>query len=87
MSCLDIFVVSRELLPFVMSLVIDSEGKFAVTRAVKTGSSYKRVQSDHFTCILTLTDLPRVKERRGDKQVGLESPEGGRMGDIQNTLK
>ena len=69
LSCLDIFVVSRELLPFVKSLVIDSERKFTVTRAVKAGSRYKAVPSDHFTCILTLTDLPRVQERRGDKQV------------------
>ena len=52
MSCLDMFVVSRELLPFVKSLVIDSERKFAVTRAVREGSSYKAVPSDHFTCIL-----------------------------------
>ena len=69
MSCLDLFVVSRELLPFVKSLEIDADRKFTVTRAVRAGSRYKAVPSDHFTCILTLTDLPRVQERRGDKQV------------------
>ena len=69
MSCLDMFVVSAELLPYVQSLVIDSKREMAVTRAVKVGTRYKAVPSDHFTCILTLTDLPRVQERKGENQV------------------
>ena len=63
------FVVSAELLPYVQSLVIDSKREMAVTRAVKVGTRFKEVPSDHFTCILTLTNLPRVQERKGEKQV------------------
>ena len=63
------FVVSAELLPYVQSLVIDSKREMAVTRAVKVGTRYEAVPSDHFTCILTLTDLPRVQESKSEKQV------------------
>ena len=69
MSCLDLFIVSSNLLPYVKELVIDSERKFAVSRAVKQGNSYKQVYSDHFSCFLTLTDLPRVRERREEDRV------------------
>ena len=67
-SCLDLFVVSRELLPFVSKLVIDSKREMAVGRAVKMGSNYQMVYSDHFTCLLTLADLPREKEIKQQKQ-------------------
>ena len=53
-SCLDLFIVSRELLPYVSNLYIDSGRKIAVSRAVKKGASYKLVFSDHYTCLLTL---------------------------------
>ena len=69
MSCLDLFIVSCELLPYVKELFVDSNRKFAVSRAVKMGNSYKQVFSDHFSCFLTLTDLPRVRERRAETQV------------------
>ena len=67
MSCLDMFVVWAELLPCFQSLVIDSKQEMAVTRSVKVGTRYEAVPSDHFTCILTLTDLPRVQERKCEK--------------------
>ena len=67
-SCLDLFVVSRELLPYVKKLEIDSQREMAVGRSVKMGSKYKMVYSDHYTCLLTLSDLPRMKETRQQKQ-------------------
>ena len=66
-SCLDLFVVSRELEPHVTSLVIDQGREVTVARAVREGGVTRLVHSDHHTCLLTLTDLPRrkeVKERR-----------------------
>ena len=68
MSCLDMFVVSRELLPYVQKLNIDSQREMAVGRSVKMGSKYQMVYSDHFTCVMTLSDLPRVKEAMQQKQ-------------------
>ena len=60
---------ARELLPFVKKLNIDSDQKLAVGRAVKRGQKYEVVKSDHFTCLLTLADLPRIQERKGEDQV------------------
>ena len=68
-SCLDLFIVSKELLPYVTSLKIDSERKRTVARAVKMGAIYSNVYSDHYSCILTLTGLPRIQERRRESRV------------------
>ena len=40
----------------------------AVGRSVKMGTVYKMVYSDHFTCLLTLSNMPKVKEARQQKQ-------------------
>jgi hypothetical protein len=68
-SCLDLFVVSSELRPYVKSLMVDSDREITVSRAVRRGSGYQRVYSDHYTCILTLGNLPRVRERKEEKRV------------------
>ena len=68
-SCLDLFIVSKELLPYVTSLKIDSERKWTVARAVKMGAIYSNVYSDHYSCILNLTGLPRIQERRRESRV------------------
>jgi hypothetical protein len=69
LSCLDLCVVSRELLPYVDNLVIDSKREMAVARAVKMGKKFKMVYSDHFTCLLTFNNLPRRQEAKETKQV------------------
>ena len=69
LSCLDLFIVSRELLPYVKSLVIDSDRRRAIGRVVRMGAKYQTVNSDHFTLILTLTNLPRVQEKKEEKRV------------------
>jgi hypothetical protein len=61
--------VSRELLPFVQKLVIDSGRDMAVARAVKMGRKYELVYSDHFTCLLSFSNLPRRQEAKEAKQV------------------
>ena len=59
MSCLDLWIVSRELLPHVSSLVIDKEKKITPHRAVKEKKRYKLVYTDHLSSILYLKDLPK----------------------------
>ena len=68
-SCLDLFIVSRELLPYVKSMKIDSKREITVARAVRMGDIYSNVYSDHYSCILTLENLPRIQERRGENKV------------------
>ena len=69
LSSLDLFIVSRELRPYVKSLVIDSDRRVAIGRVVRMGAKYQTVNSDHFTVILTLTNLPRVQEKNEEKRV------------------
>ena len=68
MSCLDLFIVSKELSPYVEKLQIDCERKMPIARAVKMGATYQLVHSDHYTCLLTLTGLPRVRMGRQQKK-------------------
>ena len=78
MSCLDMFIISRELLPYVKKLRIDSKREMAVGRAVKRGGQYEMVYSDNFTSLLTISDLPRENEIKQQKQtVWNLSKEGG----------
>ena len=82
-SCLDLFIVSRELLPFVKQLEIDSDQDLAVGRAVKRGQNYEVVKSDHFTCFLTFAGLPRIQESKGEDQVVWNLPRKGGWGYFQ----
>ena len=59
LSCLDLFVISKELRPYVSSLLIDSKKEMAVARAVKQVGKPRLIYSDHFSCLLTLENLPR----------------------------
>ena len=59
LSCLDLFIVTKELKPHVLSLRIDSEREMAVARAVKQGGKARLTYSDHFSCLLELKNLPR----------------------------
>ena len=51
-------MASRELTPFINKLTIDKKRKMAVYRVIKAKKSYKKVFSDHYTCLLTLKNLP-----------------------------
>ena len=66
---MDLFIVSRELLPYVNNLLIDLKSEFAVGRLIKIGNTYKRIFLDHYTSILTLKDLPTVQKEKGEKAV------------------
>ena len=68
LSCLDLFVTSRELLPYIEKLEIDSEREFTPARAVKEKGKYKKVFTDHFSSLLTLKNLPKKKENNSKKK-------------------
>jgi exonuclease III len=62
LSCLDLFVVSQDLRPYVSSLVIDSQQRFSPARAVRGKEGSRLVYSDHYPVLLTLSGLPRGRE-------------------------
>ena len=68
LSCLDLFVASRNLLPYVSKLVVDSKRKMAVYRVKRTKNKYKRIYSDHYSNLLTLSNLP-LSENKEEKKV------------------
>ena len=68
MSCLDLFVASKELLPYIEKLVIDKKEKFTPGRAIKKKGKYKLINTDHYSCLLTIKDLPQKRERSIEKR-------------------
>ena len=58
-SCLDLFIVCKELRPYVKRLEIDSEKKLGISRVEKSKKGIHRfVYPDHFPVLLTLENLP-----------------------------
>ena len=48
-SCLDYFICSKNLRPYIKKLLIDSERKFALLRVIHKDGKFKAVLADHFT--------------------------------------
>ena len=71
LSCLDLFVVSRDVVPYIRSLEIDSKRKIDIARVDrnKKRGTFWLVYSDHFPVVLTLNNLPLAKEEREEKVV------------------
>ena len=69
LSCLDLFVVSSDLRPYVKELMIDSERKIAPFRLINKGnqSKPKLIYSDHFTCVIKFEKLQKRKRRKKEK--------------------
>ena len=65
------FIVSKELKPYIRKLEIDNERKLGIARAKKNKKKgrYKLVFPDHFPLILTLENLPLEKEEKQEKIV------------------
>ena len=81
-SCLQLFVVSTELKPFVSKLYIDSGRTMWVARPVRQKGGFRLVHSDHYPCLLTLKNMPWVsrkesKEKREKKVQWNLAKEGG----------
>ena len=67
--CLDLFIVSRELRPFVSKLFVDSARSMKIARVLRNKNKVQLVYPDHYPVLLTLTGLPRVKEHKQEKVV------------------
>ena len=60
-SCLDIAISSRNLLPFVKSVVIDKERKCTPKRVISKKGEFLSVYTDHFTMEIKLSEMPKRK--------------------------
>ena len=68
-SCLDLFIVNKELKPYISKLEIDSERKLGIARVEKKSKKYRLIYPDHFPVLLTLENLPLRKEEKQEKIV------------------
>ena len=65
-SCIDLLICSVGLRPYIQSLLIDSNGKYAMKRPVIVKGRAKLIFTDHFTIILRMKNIPlagRTKEK------------------------
>ena len=69
LSCLDLFIVSRELKPYVSKLLIDSDRKFKIGRTLKSKGKHKFIYPDHFPWLLPFVYLPKEREQKEEKLV------------------
>ena len=67
-SCLDLALASRALLPFVKEVLVDSERKYAPRRVVTKGKNLGLHFADHFPLVIKL-EMPKA-ETIPDKDVG-----------------
>ena len=64
LSCLDLFIATTNLRPYVKKLTIDSTGSLGIASTGVRKGKLVTTRSDHFPCILTLEGLPRVEQRK-----------------------
>ena len=64
LSCLDLFICSAGLAPYVRRLLIDSKRDISMKRSVYKRGKHRIIHADHFTTLLEFSpELPRVKEK------------------------
>ena len=64
LSCLDLFICSTGLAPYVKRLWIDSKRELAMKRGVRRGGKFRTIFADHFTNLLEFSkDLPKVNTK------------------------
>ena len=71
LSCLDLFIVCKEVKPYIAKMEIDSERKLGIAKVEKSKKKgkYRLVYSDHYPVLLTLENLPLEKEEKKEKIV------------------
>ena len=76
-SCLDLVMVSENLLPYLSSLLVDTRREYSPCRITKKQGRLVRVYSDHYTMVLSMKNLPRRKVMPAKQSNwNLKKPEG-----------
>ena len=77
LSCLDLFIATTNLRPYVKKLVIDSGGSLGIASTAMKKGKLVTTRSDHFPCILTLEGLPRLEQKKEKETKWNLAKEGG----------
>ena len=76
LSCLDLAIGSRNLLPFLESMVVDSDRKFTPQRAVYIRGRLTVKPTDHFSLLLGLK-MPRKEKKQKQPTIWNKQKPGG----------
>ena len=60
-SCIDLCIVSANLMPYVTKVVIDSKQLFCAKKVVRSAGKEKLIRSDHYPLIVSLENIPLAK--------------------------
>ena len=63
-SCLDLCIISVNLLPFIAKVQVDKDRKFTPRRVIKRKKEIKSIFTDHFSIKVELKGLPRSKNKK-----------------------
>ena len=63
-SCIDLAIVSADLLQYVSSLLVDVKKEFSMFRVKKLKKQTKLIPSDHFPLVIKLKNLPTRRIKR-----------------------
>ena len=67
-SCLDLVIISRNLLPFIHRLVVDVEQQFTPFRVIKRKDRLVSCYTDHFSLKIIMSGMPSARNIQNVKQ-------------------
>ena len=76
LSCLDLAIGSRNLLPFVQSVKIDCKKQFTPKRVIYVGGRMKTIFTDHFSLLVELK-MPRLEKKEKAPTMWNKNKPGG----------
>ena len=76
-SCLDLIIVSINLLPFITKVEVDNKRKFTPRRVMKRKDKIVTIFSDHFSTKVEMKGIPRVKNENSRKSTWNIGKPGG----------
>ena len=59
-SCIDLVILSANLMPYLTKMQVDSEQKFCSKKVIRTKGKQKVIRSDHLPIIVELAKMPKA---------------------------
>ena len=77
LSCIDLVIISANLLPFFSKLLVDSKQEFCAKKVVMSKGNERVIRPDHYPLILELKNMPKVKTVvKSESRWNLQKPGG-----------
>ena len=59
-SCLDLIILSANLMPYLTKVMIDQEQKYSVKKVGISKGKERIIRSDHFPILVELSNMPKT---------------------------